>query len=142
MLAGMPISRIVLLIATPALLNEPPAGRLNEIVAATRPLWWFTWVDVWLFENEASAASGTMVSAAVLSALPVELPPLLLAMLLVVALACAFEFRELVLVAVPVVVSALGAVTPLTVLPGICVCAVPVALPAAVLKKMWSSAWG
>ena len=37
-----------------------------------------------------------MVSAAVLSALPLELPPLLLEMLLVVALACAFEFSELV----------------------------------------------
>jgi hypothetical protein len=38
-----------------------------------------------------------MVSAAVLSALPVELPPLLLEMLLVTALAWALEFSELVL---------------------------------------------
>jgi hypothetical protein len=37
-----------------------------------------------------------MVSAAVLSALPVELPPRLLEMLLVTELACALEFKELV----------------------------------------------
>ena len=42
------------------------------------------------------AGSGTMVSAAVLSALPVELPPRLLEMLLVTALACALAFSELV----------------------------------------------
>ena len=38
---------------------------------------------MWLLTYVARAASGTMVSAAVLSALPLELPPLLLAMLLV-----------------------------------------------------------
>jgi hypothetical protein len=75
-----------------------------------------------------------MVSADVLSALPVELLPLLLEMLLVVALACAFELSafvpdELLLVLVPVV-----AVTPDTVPLGICVAAVPVALPAALLR--------
>jgi hypothetical protein len=43
------------------------------------------------------AGSGTMVSAAVLSALPVELPPRLLEMLLVTALAWALELSELVL---------------------------------------------
>jgi hypothetical protein len=37
-----------------------------------------------------------MVSAAVLSALPVELPPLLLEILLVTELACALAFSELV----------------------------------------------
>ena len=41
------------------------------------------------------AGSGTMVSADVLSALPVELPPRLLEMLLVSALASALPFREL-----------------------------------------------
>jgi hypothetical protein len=42
------------------------------------------------------AGSGTRVSAAVLSALPVELPPRLFEMLLVSALASALPFKELV----------------------------------------------
>jgi hypothetical protein len=78
--------------------------------------------------------SGTIVSAAVLSALPLELPPLLFEMLLVVALASAFEFSELVLDVLDAALIALACVTPVTVPPGICVCAVPVALPAAVLR--------
>jgi hypothetical protein len=64
------------------------------------------------------AGSGTIVSAAVLSALPLDVPPLLLEMLLLVALACAFEFSELVLDdELVVVLTALAAVTPVTVEP-------------------------
>ena len=33
---------IALFMAAVAWLNEPPGGRLNEIVAATSPLWWLT----------------------------------------------------------------------------------------------------
>ena len=40
--AGMPISRDASSIAFCAVLNDPSGGRLNEIVAATNPLWWFT----------------------------------------------------------------------------------------------------
>ena len=81
------------------------------------------------------AGSGTMVSAAVLSALPVEVPPRLLEMLLVTALAWALAFSEL-LDAAPVdaAATAENAATPLTVPPCIWVCAEPLALPAAVLK--------
>ncbi len=76
-----------------------------------------------------------MVSAAVLSALPVELPPRLLEMLLVTELACALEFKELVLDALLCAPeTALCVVTPLTVPPCACVSCVPVGLPAAVLK--------
>ncbi len=97
----MPRSRIAWSMAAAARLRDPPGGRLKEIVAATRPLWWLTWVAVWLLTYVASAGSGTMVSAAVLSALPVELPPLLLAMLLVTALASALALCALVLDAAP-----------------------------------------
>src|SRR5471030_1466564 len=83
-----------------------------------------------------------MVSAEVLSALPLELPPLLLEMLLLVALACAFEFSELVLDELDAVLTALAPVTPVTVAPGICVCCEPVGLPAAVLMKIWLSVCG
>src|ERR1700691_1922298 len=89
------------------------------------------------------AGSGTMVSAAVLSALPVETPPLLLEMLLVTELAWALAFSELVLEVVPVAVAiAVLGLTPLTVLPCAWVCSVPVGLPAAVLKYMRSSIRG
>src|ERR1700744_4923770 len=121
----MPILRSACAMIWAASLSDPPAGRLNEMVPATRPLWWFTWVAVWLFEKVIIAESGTMVSAAVLSALPLELPPLLFEMLLVVALASAFAFSVLVPAALDVVAIALGAVTPETVPPGICVCCVP-----------------
>ena len=40
---AIPASRVA-----DAWLNDPPAGRLKEIVAATRPLWWLTCVAVWL----------------------------------------------------------------------------------------------
>src|ERR1700735_2249664 len=83
-----------------------------------------------------------MVSAAVLSALPLELPPLLLEMLFVSALASAFESSELVLDALDAALTALGAITPETVPPGICVCCVPLGLPAAVLRKIWLSVSG
>jgi hypothetical protein len=46
-----------------------------------------------------------MVSAEVLSALPVELPPLLFEILFVTELAWALEFSELVLVAAPCAVA-------------------------------------
>ncbi len=86
------------------------------------------------------AGSGTNVSAEVLSALPVELPPRLLEILLVTALASALAFCAL-----PLLVeelpddSAEYAVTPLTVADGAWVCAEPEALPAAVLKRIRSS---
>src|SRR5580698_10465687 len=76
-----------------------------------------------------------MVSDAVLSALPLELPPLALAMALVSTLASALAFRALVPGAV---VCVSDDCTGLTVLPGIWVCWVPLALPAAVLKRMRS----
>src|ERR1700733_8117427 len=89
------------------------------------------------------AGSGTMVSDAVLSALPEELPPLLFEMLLVTALACALALSELELDGplwgAPI---AGTGVTPLTVPPCSWVCWVPVALPAAVLKYMRSSICG
>ncbi len=81
------------------------------------------------------AGSGTIVSAAVLSALPVEVPPRLLEMLLVTALAWALALSELLDAdAVGAAVRAEKAGTPLTVPPCIWVCAEPLALPAAVLK--------
>jgi hypothetical protein len=46
--AGSPRSCIASSIAAEARLSEPPGGRLKEIVAATEPFWWFTWVAVWL----------------------------------------------------------------------------------------------
>ncbi len=74
--------------------------------------------------------SGTIVSAAVLSALPLELPPLLLAMLLVVAFACAFELSEFVVDVLDTELIALACVTPETnCRPAFCVCALPVAFP-------------
>ena len=51
---------------------------------------------MWLFTYVVMVGSGTMVSAGVLSALPVELPPLLFEMLLVTALAWALALSELV----------------------------------------------
>src|ERR1700727_1702490 len=89
------------------------------------------------------AGSGTMVSAAVLSALPVELPPLLFEMLFVTELACALALSELVLDDAPcAAVMAANGVTPLTVPPCAWVCWLPVALPAAVLQYMRSSICG
>src|SRR3984893_9383817 len=89
------------------------------------------------------AGSGTRFSAAVLSALPVELPPRLFEMLLVTAFACALALSELVLdEAACAAEIAENAVTPLTVPPCAWVCRVPVALPAAVLKRMRSSICG
>src|SRR5580693_1765990 len=84
-----------------------------------------------------------MVSAAVLSALPVELPPLLLAMLLVSELASASALSELVLDDAPcAAVTAAKGFTALTVPPGAWVCWEPFAFPAAVLKYMRSSICG
>src|SRR5277367_3486933 len=89
------------------------------------------------------AGSGTMVSAAVLSALPVELPPLLLEMLLVSELASALALSELVLDDAPgAAETAKNGATALTVPLGAWVCWVPFALPAAVLKNMRSSICG
>jgi len=122
-------------IAASAALSEPPGGRLNEIVPATRPPWWFTCVAVWLLLQFIIVDSGTTVSAAVLSALPLELPPLLFEMLLVCAFASASAFSELV-AAAPLAAAAIaaGCVTPLTSARDICVCGVPLGLPAAVLR--------
>src|SRR5882757_482104 len=84
-----------------------------------------------------------MVSAAVLSALPVEFPPLLFEMLLVTAFAWALELSALVPDdALDAVDTAENGVTPLTVPPCACVCWVPLALPAAVLKYVRSSICG
>src|ERR1700722_396104 len=135
--AGRPISCDARLISAVALLNEPPGGRLNEMVAATRPPWWLTCVAVWLLMEEAKTGNGTMVSDAVLSALPLELPPLALAMALMSTLASALALRALVpgadacAAATEVWTGEMG-------LPGIWVCWVPLALPAAVLKRMRS----
>ena len=95
--AGTPKSRIAESIAACAALSDPPGGRLNEIVAAMRPLWWLTWVAVWLLTYVAKADTGTIVSAAVLSALPLDVPPRLLDIALVAWLASAFALSALVL---------------------------------------------
>ena len=90
-----------------------------------------------------NADKGTIVSAAVLSALPLELLPLLLDMLLVVWFASALAFCEFVLpllllvVLMPTVApvaSALDCVG--TIADEYCVVAEPLALPAAVLAKI------
>src|ERR1700722_15063747 len=86
--------------------------------------------------DEAKAGNGTMVSAAVLSALPLELPPLALAMALVSTLASALALSALVPAAACAVATDVW--TGVMVLPGIWVCWVPLALPAAVLKRMRS----
>src|SRR5215469_17247762 len=89
------------------------------------------------------AGKGTIVSEAVLSALPLEVPPLELEIALVSWLAWAFALSALVLDSAPfAAVTAERAVTPDIALPGICVCCVPVALPAALLKNMRSSICG
>src|ERR1700744_283819 len=131
----MPILRSACAMIWAASLSDPPAGRLNEMVPATRPLWWFTWVAVWLFEKVIIAESGTMVSAAVLFALPLELPPLLFEMLLVCWFASASAFSEFVFALVlDALLTAAACCTALTVARDICVCCVPFALPAAVLR--------
>jgi hypothetical protein len=139
----MPMSRWALSRIVLASESEPPAGRLNEIVPATSVPWWLTCVAVWRVFQSMSAMSGTMVSAAVLSALPLELPPLLFEIALFCWLATALALRALVLlVVVAAVVTAVKGVTPETVLCGICVCAAPLALPAAVLNQMCSNDCG
>src|SRR5580658_9869928 len=122
-----------------AALNDPPGGRLKETVAETRPPRWLTWIAVWLLTELARAATGTIVSEAVLSALAVDAPPRLFEIELVfafVSAAIAIEVSELVAEAVVEVVTGRNVVRPATVPGVICVCAVPVALPAAVLKKI------
>ena len=78
-----------------------------------------------------------------LSALPLELPPLALEMALVSWLASAFALSALAGdaddLAVDTTVVAVGALTSAC---DICVCAVPDALPAAVLKRIRSSICG
>ena len=44
--AGMPRSCIAWVMAVWARLKEPPGGRLKDIVEATSPFWWLTWVAV------------------------------------------------------------------------------------------------
>jgi len=84
-----------------------------------------------------------MVSAAVLSALPLELPPLLFEMLLVCWFASASVFSEFVLALVPdAVPTATACCVAFTTAWDICVCWVPLALPAAALRKIWLSAAG
>src|ERR1700722_8096796 len=88
--------------------------------------------------DEAKAGNGTRVSAAGLSARPLGLPPLELAMALLSTLASALAFSALVPDAGVCGVAAADVWTGVTVLPGIWVCWVPLALPAAVLKRMRS----
>ena len=69
---GMPIRFIVASIASVAVLNEPPGGRLNEIVPATRRSWWLTSSGVSLCLNQAMLDNGIIVSTLVLTAEPVD----------------------------------------------------------------------
>src|ERR1700761_6178954 len=70
--AGTPIWPMVLSMVDTAVESETPAGRLNEIVFATRPSWWLTTSDVLSCPNRAKLDSGIIVSALVLTAVPVE----------------------------------------------------------------------
>ncbi len=101
-MAGIRICATASSMACCAWLSEPPCGRLKEMVAATVPPWWFTWVAVWLLLQVASADSGTMVSAAVATALPLELPPRLLEMALLSRLAWALPAPVVVAPVAPV----------------------------------------
>jgi hypothetical protein len=94
-------------------------------------------------DGRSQADIGTIVSAAVLSALPLEVPPRLLDIAFVVRFASAFALSVFVLEeAAWGTTTDTKLVTPLTVPPGICVCCVPVTLPAAVLKKIRLSCCG
>ena len=107
---------------------------MKEIVAAMRPLWWLTWIAVWLSTDLAKADSGTIVSAAVLSGLPLDVPPRLLDIAFVAAFACALALSALAVDEAARGATGVNGFTPLTVPACICVCCVPVTLPAAVLR--------
>ena len=74
MLAGMPMAAVARAMAAGAWPSERPGGRLNESVAATNAPWWFTPSGVWPGSKWLNAASGTMVSCAVLTEAPLEAP--------------------------------------------------------------------
>src|SRR5436190_5793371 len=82
-------------IADCAELSDPPGGRLKDSVAAMRPLWWLTWIAARWLTDLARADSGTIVSAAVLSALPLDAPPRLLDIAFVSRFACALALSAL-----------------------------------------------
>ena len=63
-------------ISVAASLSDAPGARLYEIVLATNRPWWLTAKGVWPGSKWLKAASGTMVSRAVLTAEPAEVPPL------------------------------------------------------------------
>ena len=74
--AGTPICCMVVA-GSPltASLSDLPGGRLNEMVVATNGPWWLTASGVVPGPKWLNADSGTMVSAAVLTAAPVEALP-------------------------------------------------------------------
>src|SRR5579871_6437578 len=74
-------------IAPLASLSDFPGARLNDSVVATNCSWWFTASGVLPGPYLVNAASGTIVSLLVLTAAPLEAPPLpVLAIALVAAL--------------------------------------------------------
>src|SRR5476649_1135008 len=69
-LFGMPISASAALICSAASDRLAPVCRLKEMVVASSPSWWLIEVGAELSAKLASADSGTMVVALVLSAEP------------------------------------------------------------------------
>src|SRR5580704_5601081 len=61
MLAGTPISRSTLWMASMASLSDLPGARLNEIVTAGNCPWWLIESDVVAVETDAKVESGTSV---------------------------------------------------------------------------------
>src|SRR5580692_432327 len=75
MVAGTPIRFIVASIRATAVLSDTFGGRLKEMVLATSSPWWLTARGVAPWAKWATAESGIIVSALVLTAEPVETVP-------------------------------------------------------------------
>ena len=73
--AGTPIRFITPLISRIASLSATPGGRLKEMVEATNRPWWLTASGMLPAVKWVTALSGTMVSALVLTAAPVDAVP-------------------------------------------------------------------
>src|ERR1700758_674340 len=76
MLEGTPRPSMISLTAATASLSETPIGRLNDRVVATNNPWWLMASGMLPGAKCATALSGTMASAFVLTAEPVEAAPL------------------------------------------------------------------
>src|SRR5271166_1557800 len=70
MVSGTLILAMVFSMAAAAVPSATPCGSEKEMVAATRPLWWFTAIGVVPGSIVARVESGTMVSLLVLTAAP------------------------------------------------------------------------